>query len=63
MFENLQPVCYGVISTFFALSTTTILFRIYARQFIIKNFGWDDWCMVAVLVCPGFDSIDVIASY
>ena len=30
----------------------TILLRIYTRIFMIKNFGPDDWLMLAATVCP-----------
>lgn len=50
MFESLQPISYGVVSTFFFVSTMTILLRIYARGFIVKSFGLDDCCMFAILV-------------
>ena len=50
MFESLQATCYGVISSFFVLSTITIILRIYSRGFIVKSFGWDDGCMASILV-------------
>ena len=50
MFESLQSTCYGVISSFFVLSTITIILRIYSRGFIVKSFGWDDGCMASILV-------------
>lgn len=48
---DLQAACYGIVSTFFVASTFSILLRIYSRAFVVKNFGWDDWCMTAILVC------------
>ncbi|KAL3427511.1 integral membrane family protein [Phlyctema vagabunda] len=48
MVATLQPACYGVVSTFFALSTITILLRLYSRGLVIRSIGWDDWCMVGV---------------
>ena len=48
--ENLQPACYGIATTFFALSTITILLRFYSRVLVVKNVWWDDWCMFAILV-------------
>ena len=50
MFESLQATCYGVVTSFFVLSTITIILRIYSRGFIVKSFGWDDWCMASILV-------------
>ncbi|KAH6714279.1 hypothetical protein DL95DRAFT_341111 [Leptodontidium sp. 2 PMI_412] len=46
---DLQAACYGIVSTFFVASTFSILLRIYSRAFVVKNFGWDDWCMTAIL--------------
>jgi len=51
---DLQAACYGIVSTFFVASTITILLRIYSRGFVVKSFGWDDWCMTAILVRPVF---------
>lgn len=46
---DLQAACYGIVSTFFVASTITILLRIYSRGFVVKSFGWDDWCMTSIL--------------
>ncbi|CZS96968.1 uncharacterized protein RCO7_02708 [Rhynchosporium graminicola] len=46
---NLQIACYGIVSAFFAASTISILLRIYSRKYLVKSFGWDDWCMTAIL--------------
>ncbi|KAL2059803.1 hypothetical protein VTL71DRAFT_10187 [Oculimacula yallundae] len=46
---NLQAACYGIVSTFFVASTLSIVLRIYSRGFVVKSFGWDDWCMTAIL--------------
>lgn len=48
---DLQAACYGIVSTFFVASTFSILLRIYSRGFVVNSFGWDDWCMTAILVC------------
>jgi len=48
--DSIQDVAEGVATTFFVLGTISILLRIYARGFVIKQFGWDDWCMTAILV-------------
>lgn len=49
MFESLQPAAYGIATVFFSLGLVSIILRIYARVYIIKSFGWDDWFMVGVL--------------
>ena len=51
MMVSLQPASYAITTAFFVLSTITIILRIYTRKYIVKSFGWDDWCMAAVLVC------------
>jgi hypothetical protein len=47
---SLQPVCYGVATTIFAIAVTSTLLRIYARTFIVKSFGLDDWTMASIFV-------------
>ncbi|CZR51053.1 uncharacterized protein PAC_00928 [Phialocephala subalpina] len=49
MFDSLQSSCYGVATAFFVICTITILLRLYSRSFLVKSFGWDDWCMFAIL--------------
>ncbi|KAE8444094.1 hypothetical protein EG329_000876 [Mollisiaceae sp. DMI_Dod_QoI] len=48
--SGLQAACYGIVSTFFVASTFTIILRIYSRGFVVKSFGWDDWCMSSILL-------------
>lgn len=59
MFESLQPTCYGVVLAFFSASTITILLRMYSRSFIVKCLGWDDWCMLAILVWSSGQLIEI----
>ena len=35
-----------------AIAVITIVLRVYTRIFMIKNFGPDDWLMLAATVCP-----------
>ena len=53
MLDSLQPIGYAITTIFFMLSTTTILLRTYTRGFIVKSFGWDDWCMTVILLFNG----------
>ncbi|KAI6782743.1 uncharacterized protein J7T54_000886 [Emericellopsis cladophorae] len=43
---ELQAVCYVLVVAAFV---TTVL-RCYTRVFLVKSFGFDDWCMVFALV-------------
>ncbi|PBP16768.1 hypothetical protein BUE80_DR012336 [Diplocarpon rosae] len=47
---ELQAACYGIVTLFFLASTLTIFLRIYSRGFIVKSFGWDDWCMCSIFL-------------
>ncbi|CAL3969586.1 unnamed protein product [Diplocarpon coronariae] len=47
---QLQAACYGIVTIFFITSTLTIFLRIYSRGFIVKSFGWDDWCMSSIFL-------------
>ncbi|PMD65643.1 uncharacterized protein K444DRAFT_608218 [Hyaloscypha bicolor E] len=49
MFESLQPISYAVVSIFFFISSITTLLRIYARGYLVRSFGLDDWCMFFIL--------------
>jgi hypothetical protein len=53
MLDSLQPIGYAITTIFFMLSMTTILLRTYTRGFIVKSFGWDDWCMATILLFNG----------
>ncbi|OKL58121.1 hypothetical protein UA08_06435 [Talaromyces atroroseus] len=48
--KTLQPAANGISTVFWLLSTITICLRLWSRYFIIKNFGWDDAVMSAILV-------------
>jgi hypothetical protein len=50
MFESLQPASYGISFTFFVLTLTTCVLRLYSRAFYVREFGWDDGFMLAVTV-------------
>ena len=50
MVESIQGIAYGVATSFFVLATATTLLRVYSRGWVVKSFGWDDWCMVSILV-------------
>lgn len=47
------PELVGTIGLFLALSSITVLLRVYCRLIVIKNFGMDDWFAVIgwVLFC------------
>ncbi|PVH67799.1 hypothetical protein DL98DRAFT_637048 [Cadophora sp. DSE1049] len=49
MLNSLEGLSERVATTFFILATITILLRIYSRAWVVKSFGWDDWCMVSIL--------------
>jgi hypothetical protein len=55
MLESLQPISYAIVSVFFFVSTSTILLRVYARGYLVRSFGLDDWCMFSILVSPNHD--------
>ncbi|KAH7114160.1 hypothetical protein B0J13DRAFT_590616 [Dactylonectria estremocensis] len=44
--HQLQAVCY----TFLVTAVISTLLRCYVRVRVIKDFGVDDWCMVAALI-------------
>jgi hypothetical protein len=46
---------YQMLTTscvFLALSTITVIARIYVRAYMIRSFGWDDWLMLVTFVSP-----------
>lgn len=48
--DNLQPLCYAVISLAFVAGTLTFFLRFYSRQIVMHAFGWDDIFSVFLLV-------------
>lgn len=46
--KRTQLLCVLVITTTLAL--TAFAMRIYTRLRIVKNIGWDDYTMIAVIV-------------
>jgi hypothetical protein len=46
---------YQMLNTscvFLALTTVTVIARIYVRAGMIRSFGWDDWLMLVTYVSP-----------
>lgn len=41
----------GVAVALTILSWIVVSLRVYVRGVVIKSFGWDDWLMLATLVC------------
>lgn len=37
------PEVIGVYALFTALTTISMVLRVYSRVFLVKKFGWDDW--------------------
>lgn len=64
MLNSLKGLSELVATTFFVLATITIVLRIYSRAWVVMSFGWDDWCMVSILVRHDlqvcFDGTDAI---
>ncbi|KAF2502173.1 hypothetical protein BU16DRAFT_576230 [Lophium mytilinum] len=48
MVESLQSASYGISFALCILAFLTCVLRLYSRKFIVRDFGWDDWFMVAV---------------
>jgi hypothetical protein len=50
MDHDLQPASYAIVNILFVIGTISILLRCYSRASIVRQFGWDDWIMAAILV-------------
>ena len=48
--RNLQPIVHAVINILFVLGQGSALARIWTRFAVMKNFWWDDWAMVLIVV-------------
>lgn len=48
--DNLQPLCYAVITIVFIVGNLSFFGRYYCRLFIIRSFGWDDIVTVGLQV-------------
>jgi len=48
--RNLQPIVHFVINLLFVIGEASAIARIWTRFAILKNFGWDDWAMVIIVV-------------
>lgn len=48
--ENRGPELQAVGYTLLTAATIAISLRCYTRVFLVKNFGFDDWCMLAAMV-------------
>lgn len=48
--RNLQPIVHFVINILFVLGEGSAIARIWTRFAILKNFWWDDWAMVLIVV-------------
>lgn len=46
----LQPGAYAAVWISFCLGSIISLLRIYSRAFVVRNWGWDDWCAVVIFV-------------
>lgn len=49
--ETNLPRILGVLTTFHFLALIFVALRVYARIFVVKNFGKDDFCMVLSALC------------
>lgn len=47
---GLQPGAYAAVWVSFCLGSIISLIRIYSRAFVVRNWGWDDWCAVVIFV-------------
>ncbi|KAH9897557.1 hypothetical protein F4778DRAFT_744038 [Xylariomycetidae sp. FL2044] len=50
VYENIQPVVWGVTVPFVILCAASCVVRLYTRAAIVKHLGPDDWLMVAVFL-------------
>lgn len=56
--ENRGPELFAVGVTLVTAAGIAILLRCYARICLVKNFGFDDYCMLAAMVrSPSLASI------
>lgn len=55
--DNLQPVAWGVTMPVIIITLLSSLLRFYSRLYISKQFGMDDWFMVAATVGLPFAAV------
>ena len=48
--ENRGPELQAVCCTLVVAAAVAMLLRCYTRIFLVKSFGFDDWCMIFALV-------------
>lgn len=49
--QDLAWVSLLIITLVLSLATLTVGLRFYTRIFLIKQLGWDDYCVLFALVC------------
>lgn len=48
--DNRGPQLEAVAYTLVSVAFVSVCLRCYTRIFMVKNFGFDDWCMLLSLV-------------
>lgn len=48
--EDQSWIAVAVISSILSLTTVIVGLRIYTRIFLLKQLGWDDFCVVITMV-------------
>lgn len=51
VFDNIQPTVWGITVVCAIICLLPCILRLYARAVVAKEYGIDDWLMVAVTVC------------
>lgn len=59
VFDNIQPTVWGITVVCAIICLLSCILRLYARAVVAREYGIDDWLMVAVTVCPPRFSQDI----
>lgn len=51
VYDNIQPTVWGITVPCAIICLLSCVLRLYARAVVAKEYGVDDWLMVAVTVC------------
>ncbi|KZL63923.1 integral membrane protein [Colletotrichum incanum] len=54
---NNKPVLLGIVISFLVLALLCAILRIWCRIFIVRACGWDDFCLVLVMISISVGSI------
>ena len=50
--EDMGPTCNAIVISFTIIAFISVSLRFYTRAILVRNVGWDDYCILLSMVRP-----------